>query len=70
MANRINKIISTKANTLYAMKNLIKRQALRKCISLELKTSGAIKIKSAQRLWKNLVAAESSCEAPLRRKTV
>ena len=25
MANRINKIISTKANTLYAMKNLIKK---------------------------------------------
>ena len=70
MANRINKIISTKANTLYAMKNLIKKASIEEMYILELKTSGAIKIKSAQRLWKNLVAAESLCEAPLRRKTV
>ena len=28
MANRINKIISTKANTLYAMKNLIKKASI------------------------------------------
>ena len=69
MANRINKIISTKANTLYAMKNLIKKASIEE-MYIELKTSGAIKIKSAQRLWKNLVAAESLCEAPLRRKTV
>ena len=28
MANQINKIISTKANTLYAMKNLIKKASI------------------------------------------
>ena len=43
MANQINKIISTKVKYIVCDENLIKRQALRKCISLELKTSGAIK---------------------------
>lgn len=43
MANRINKIISTKANTLYAMKNLIKKASIEESISLELKTSGSNK---------------------------
>ena len=65
MANRINKIISTKANTLYAMKNLIKKASIEEMYILRVEDFWRNK-----RLWKNLVAAESSCEAPLRRKTV
>lgn len=70
MANRINKIISTKANTLYAMKNLIKKASIEEMYILRVEDFWRNKIKSAQRLWKNLVAAESLCEALLRRKTV
>ena len=36
MANRINKIISTKANTLYAMKNLIKKASIEEMYILSL----------------------------------
>lgn len=50
--------------------NLIKKASIEEMYILRVEDFWRNKIKSAQRLWKNLVAAESLCEAPLRRKTV
>lgn len=70
MANRINKIISTKANTLYAMKNLIKKASIEEMYILRVEDFWRNKNQVCTEIMENLVAAESLCEAPLRRKTV